>query len=430
MRTSNRFQCVPEHAKPQVYLFTDVLARDSCKLVFSSYVNMLAHAVLLEASDVHQEHQELPSVSSFINQRAVSWADDPLFDHAFEMNLISFYNGKGRATQFCFNPEKDQLIYGNRQLYDIFANVIYRDPMLGIQPSGYVVFPSFSYDTVAWVQRNFMEYHRTQQPPDTYAGLVVIEADDENAFSHHVETLDGILDHVDLLRAFFDPTHGHPLHRVVFSTVRIPFVLPKAFDLGIYNEFREIYNELCEDPSAYDSYSPTNIYVTFCKELAGCDARPRPVPAKLEWVRRYLHKGSVFIWHDCTPYRFRCFRGPSASALFCASRDPAPEQGAPLVCVELTYLPLRDQSPAQIKGDAVAFATGTVSPNPIRYTSFIKKFGNRFEKQVVRLMTADKLYDSPFAVRGDYWRSVTNPLLFALKGIDNDHTPFLWTDFV
>lgn len=405
-----------------IFYFQNVIPSDYCKIILSSYVNMLAHAVVLESSEIHHEHREIPDVSKFIKPNEKSWENDPLIKKAFEINLISFYNGKGKGTQFCFNPEKDQLIYGNYKIYEIFSNVIYRDPFLCIQPSGFLVLPQFSYDTVPWVQKNFLEYCRNG--PNTYAGIVVIESDDDFVFSHCVESLDGILDHVELLRAFFDPIKGHPSHRVVFSSSRSPFVLPKTFDVDIYNQFREIYNEMYEDSSLYSNYLHKNIYVAFCREILSSISKPKPVLSKLEWVKHYLRKGSVFIWHDCLPYRFRCFRALSVNDLFQSSN-----QENPLVCVELTYLPARNQTSIEVKGDVVAFTTRTVSPNPIRHSSFVKKFGNRFEKQVVRLMTTNSPYQSPFSVEGDYWTSVANPLFFALKGIDNDSKPFLWTDY-
>ena len=383
---------------------------------------MLAHAVVLEASKVYNEHQyTVPEVTSFIKPDVKIWNDDPLLTKAFDIHLISALNGKGKGTQFCFNPEKDQLIVGNYNVYDIFVHEIYKTHLLSIQPSGFIVFPSHHYDdTLPWVQRNFLNPANAR----SFSGLAVLEADEDHLYSHYVETLDHILEHRELLLRFFDPEKGHPSHRMALCSGRSPFILPKSFNIDIYNEFREIYNELYEDPKKYQKLENHNVYVAYCKELLSSSERPNPVFVKLEWVKRFLRKGSVFIWNDCIPYRFRCFRAPKLYRAEKLSNE------SPLICVELNYIPIVNRTPEEIQGDAIAFANKTVSPNPIRNTSFVKKYGNRFERQVVRLMTSsDGNYDSPFVTNGDYWTCIPNPLLFALKGIDDNSKPFLWTDY-
>ena len=398
------------------HIFHNLVDLDHCKIMLSSYVNMLAHAVLLEASEVHHKHTSAPEISNFINPLSSSWSDDPLISFAFELNLISYYNGKGKATQFCYNPEKDQLIHGNEDIYAIYSKIVYQDPALCIEPAGFLVLPSFSHETVSWLQRDFMQYSGC----DTYAGITVIEAD--NGGSHQIETLDGIFEHLELLKLFFHPATGHPAHRLVFSSSRNPFILPKTFDLKIYNEFRSLYNDICENPSAFDAHYNKNTYVAFCKNLAFSGVRPKPVLSRLEWVKHRLSKGTVFIWHDCTPYRFTCCNLPSLS-------NPTVDECCPLICAEMSYVPLCNMSDTQLKGDAVAFSTRTVSPKPLRHASMVKKFGNRFEKQVVRLMTTDGPYLSPLVVDGDYWLPVPNPLSSALKGLDHNGAPFMWPDY-
>lgn len=403
------------------FYFENVIEPDYCKIVLSSYMNILAHAAILESSNVRNNVDSVPDTKSFIEPEVSEWNKDPLLQTAFDINLISSLTGKGKGTQFCFTPEKDQLIIGNYKVYDLFATHIYKTPFLLIQPSGFMVFPSHPREEyLPWVQKNFLQ----SSSIPTFSAFAVLESDQDHVFSHSIETLDAILEHRELLKVFFDSEKGHPSHRLALCSGRSPFVLPKTFNLDIYNEFREIYNELHENPNKYRNLEKQNVYVAFCKELLSLsEDRPKPVHTKLEWIKRFIWKGSIFAWDDRIPYRFRCFRAPTIFP----QNQPS---GNPLICVELNFIPIAHRTTEEIKGDAVAFANKTVSPNPIRNASFIKKYGNRFEKQVVRLMNCENgKYESPFVVNGDYWTCLSNPLLFALKGIDENSKPFLWTDF-
>lgn len=405
------------------YYEKDVIPHKHQLIVLSSYIHMLSYAVLKESSEFDYSHETLPDVTQFIDPQNSSWNKDPLIDLAIQYVLIKLYNGKGKGTQFCFNPEKNVLIYGNERIYQLFSDVIYNDKYLSVQASGYIVFPCYNYDTQAWSHSSFLD----GPVSPFYSGLAVIQSDDENVEqTHYIETLDDVGEHLPLLQTFFDPIKGFPNHRIPFSSGKCPYVLPKAFDLAAYNTFREFYCLLHSNSAKFhaisNNISSGNQYISFCQELVTSAQPPWPVTTPLVWKKTYLRAGDVFIWKDSIPFRFGCFRSPGI--------HPAKQKShSPLICVELDYYPYNLRTDAEIKGEATSFITGTCSSNPLRYQSFIKKTGNRFELEVVRMMTANKGYKSPFCVDNDYWKIIPNRLFYALRGLDNEKRPVKWDDY-
>jgi hypothetical protein len=360
-------------------------------------------------------------VTQFVDPRNAAWNKDPLIDLAIQHVLIRLYNGKGKGTQFCFNPEKNALIYGNEDIYKLFADVIYNEPKLSVQASGFVVFPCYNYDTQAWSHSTFLNGTKSL----FYSGLAVIQSDDVQVEqTHYIETLDEMETHLPLLQVFFDPIMGFPNHRIPFSSGKNPFVLPKAFDLNVYNTFRELYCLLHSDSAKFHSLAKnnSNLFIVFCQRLVNSHCLLRPVGTPLVWKRTYLRRGDVFIWNDSIPFRFGCFRSPGIHQFQQKSHSP-------LVCVELDYYPYKHRTCVEIKSEATSFITGTCTSHPLRYQSFIKKNGNRFELEIVRMMTANHGYTSPFCVDGDYWKTVPNRLFYALRGLDNDKRPVKWDDY-
>lgn len=404
----------------------EVVDDTSCKIVLSSYMNMLFYSLIYESSKLKNEHEEdIPKPEHFVNEDAQYWKDDPVLERCLELNIISPVNGKGKATQFYYNPEKDLLITANPHVYNIFSRKIYDTTELTMQPEGFIVFQTNSYETPLVVQKNFFELHSfdqsTEKRKDTYFGIVVIEADPPGVYSHYIETLEDVFSHAHLLYYFFHSEQGHPQHKISsFCFGKTPFYLPKSFDIEVYNEFRKMYCLIFENPDGrLKSLISENLDVAFSYKIYR-DFRPTPVHDELKWIKKYLHKGSLVVVNDYVPYRFKCFRGIE---IYVHKEDICP-----LICVEINFFPIAYHADDDIKSDIIAMTSKTSSSNPLRNYTIVEKLGNRFEYQVVRLMAAKCQYCSPFVKRGDYWLPVDNTLLFALRGMDYNAIPFTWAD--
>lgn len=431
-----------------------VLAKTECKIIVSSYMNMLLHTSLLETSNIDNiaQMQEASTAAAreasekyreFINPEAELWCDDPIIDKAFEDVTINLYNGKGKGTQFCYNPEVIAFVYGNEDIYNVYkSKKIYGDEYLTFQPSGFIVFPSSTYASFINVHYDFMNYVNIERlanekkKPRSYFGYVVVCSDfasSEEAYrcphfktTHYIEYLENIEEHMVLLKIFFSVEYGHPSHKMSFSVQELKVQLQKKFDVVNYNSFLHLYRDYVQNPKRYEKHVREGaVDHCYCKMLLDLYGARLVVPeTDLLWKKNYLYEGSFVVINDNIPHRFGCHRPPN---IFNQKFGYAP-----LIMVELNVFPIAFFSDDELKGNMISINNFTLSPVPYHNTNFTKKVSNRFENFVVKLMMSisdNGRYESPFVLNGDYFTPLPDPLHWAYRGFQSCLKPFTWEEY-
>lgn len=426
-----------------VHHYNNVVDERDCEVVASAYFNMLACALILEhgRSDKICHRDSTPGQDHFTASLLDSWAEDSLLPKSIELQLISLTTGKGKGTDFCYLPEKEQLITGNPNVYELYAKNVYGTNILTAQPAGFIVFPEFANITPDFAHASFLEPMRPEDSGITYAGFVVVKGGTSEKTNdggrHYFETLDDAPMHGELLAMYEtflseqtsaaqndsrSNKKGSRANSLFVSGRRQPYVLSKHFDLDKYNAFRKEYLEM------YNDGAPTH-------------NTPAPIHSELRWNSRLLNTGDLVVFDDRVPHRFVC-RHPSERGEMVTST--VQHQGEPLVCAELSFMSTDGLSKQQFRDDQSAFITGTATLHPPRHVASNIKHGNRLENQVVRLISNQMSdndggangdsggcggYKSYFCVNGDYYRLVKNPLLWALRGVSSNSENYFWDDY-
>lgn len=145
----------------------------------------------------------------------------------------------------------------------------------------------------------------------------------------------------------------------------------------------------------------------------------------------------------------------------------------PLICVDLEYVPIHYFTDDEIKKNTMAMISRTATPYPLR--NYYQKDGNRFEQVVAQVVSEMSPYCSPFVMQKppefinikikpnevpfqinqnqievmnskvvsnlsdaqlsyiqnsyNYWFTIDDPLLFALRGFNNQGEPFFWDHY-
>lgn len=374
-----------------VHVLPDAISDAARIIVLSSYLNMVRHAVVAADPSAPREHVFRPE--------ARHWKDDPIVERAVEKNLISATSGRGWVTQICHNPEKLALIDASPRIFAFLRDTVYRgNGLLCAQPAGFQVFPRCAFRTSIWAHENFLDVPLRFFPPSSsssssspssssplcvaptsWPAFVVLEADK----GHRLELADSIMNTPERLAAaqrFF-------ADRIPISRTRTPISFQKSFDLAAYS--------------------------------SGGGGGSR-------WTSLPLVPGSLVAWNPYVPFRFSAFRGVdvygSSSSLL----------GAPLILAEIAVAELASRSALDLQNDYAAWVTRTVSSSPLRNDSFVKKFGNRSERQIVKHITfpTSGRYESPFVrpALADYFDpAIDDPTFFALRGCDANNAVFTWS---
>lgn len=459
------------------------------KVLLSSYMHMLLHALLLESSNAENIENEC-FYQKFINPDAEYWCDDPIIVLAFDKLLINLYNGKGKGTQFCYNPEVLVLVYGSEKIYDVFRSFcVYNTNHLTFQPSGFVVFPfSTTYESFINVHSDFMNYvnmdtleneSRKVKKLHTYFGYVVLCSDffSSQEYSrsnnmpsdkeegeetttkrrqtaselgikttHYIEYLENIEEHLVFLKIFFSADYGHPTHKMSFSSRDITVQLQKKFDVENYNNFLNLYKDYvveeerrrgggggnCNDDDGNGRSNRRNAAVSsiddeYCRVLY--EQKPQLVVPRtnLVWKKSYLYEGALVVINDNIPHRFGCIRPPNIYG--------QKINYAPLIMVELNIFPIAFfENDEDLGGNMISISNFTLSPNPYHNTNFTRKLSNRMENYVAQSIVStennkEAKYESPFVLNGKYLVSLPSPLYDAYRGFNSSLAPFTWEEY-
>lgn len=325
-----------------------------------------------------------------------------LIHAATDLKFISLVHGHGKGTFFCNLPEKEVLITGNEDLYKIFTK-IYKTPQLLVNSTAFrVLVPGF-HNTRTFIDMDIFnpDLPGTREIAGRYSAIMPIN----DAFGHRLEVLVGVDRYLDLFKIYFNPTEGHPDHRLSASSWKIPIcVNSKALDIVAFNNFLKNYSAMY-----HGTESPTNEF-----EAAILSKKDRPAveenPAGLRWTRFDLVPDKIVIWKNCLPYRF------------------VAESLTTSICVDLDYFPIDASENGTYQSEWFsARVNRMMTKHP--YSKRNAAMETRTERDVVAFKTKHHPYTSPYTENDEYYNPLATPLLKVLSGHDFKGNLYLWSDY-